>query len=508
MADDTELDYNINFFVKSHCGLIDAEYEEEKQEFKYDTAKPEVGNLEKKGVLINDLTIINVRSEYGSCIVEFGKTSVGDIASVWYHNEDDENRKTFLASGTVIFVGDIIKMSFDNSNPFNWDYEKYFIVKTPSDVTFKRMKNALQNIINHAHGRCSMITKHLFGFTKLEKSAISPNFLNEKGTVKFYNNNLHSTQKEAIKFCLEQRNFAIVHGPPGTGKTTVLIEIILQLVNTGHKVLVCAPSNIAVDTLVERLNVIKSKIIRVGKIARMLESSKSSSLGAVMSTSDDAPILKDVKDELEQHQKELEKAKPGAKAYLRHEIRELKKEYYRRQYKALQELLKRASVVLTTLTSASEDGDLRNVTYEHFDVVIIDECSQAIEAACWIAIPRAPKLIIAGDHLQLPPTIKSKTASDCGLGVSLMERAILRMGPECFKLLTHQYRMNSSIMQWVSSFYNNQLVADSSVANRLLKDLPNVKETELTVLDIERNGRTCQEAFERRGAMNSVVYSV
>lgn len=124
---------------------------------------------------------------------------------------------------------------------------------------------------------------------------------------------------------------------------------------------------------------------------------------------------------------------------------------------------------------------MRNVPKDHFDVLIVDEASQAMEASMWIAIPNAPKVILAGDINQLPPVIMCQGAVDGGLNVSLMERAIKNLKEDCYVRLTRQYRMNEKIMAWSSQkFYENTLEADASVKNHLLKDLPSIKPDDLT----------------------------
>lgn len=134
-------------------------------------------------------------------------------------------------------------------------------------------------------------------------------------------------------------------------------------------------------------------------------------------------------------------------------------------------------MILCTLNSASAtDGQLQNVPNDFFDVLIVDEASQAMEASMWIAIPNAPKLILAGDINQLPPVVMCQEATTGGLNISLMERAVKKLKDDCYVRLTRQYRMNEKIMLWSSKkFYDNSLVADDSVKNHLLKDLPSIK---------------------------------
>lgn len=138
-------------------------------------------------------------------------------------------------------------------------------------------------------------------------------------------------------------------------------------------------------------------------------------------------------------------------------------------------------MILSTLNSSSSKGYLQHLENDHFDVLIVDEASQALEASMWIGIPNAPKLVLAGDINQLPPTVLCQEAINQGLNISLMERAIKKLGKESFVTLTRQYRMNEKIMLWSSKrFYENSLQADDTVKYHLLKDLPDIKESSLT----------------------------
>ena len=164
------------------------------------------------------------------------------------------------------------------------------------------------------------------------------------------------------------------------------------------------------------------------------------------------------------------------------EIKELRKELRQRETKAIREILSHADVVLATLTTATADGPLRHLPEKHFDYVVIDECSQATEAACWLALTYAPRVLLAGDHHQLPPTILSTEAERRGLALTLMERILEREdGQSCVRMLQVQYRMNQDIMTWSSNqLYHGQLRADASVAQHLLCHLPDVDDTEDT----------------------------
>uniref|UniRef100_A0A4W6DX85 Immunoglobulin mu DNA binding protein 2 n=1 Tax=Lates calcarifer TaxID=8187 RepID=A0A4W6DX85_LATCA len=315
----------------------------------------------------------------------------------------------------------------------------------------------------------------------------------DKNEVEFFNLNLDDSQREAVSFALSQRELAVIHGPPGTGKTTTVVEIILQAVKQGQKVLCCAPSNVAVDNLVERLARCKAKVLRLGHPARLLESIQKHSLDAILAQSDNANIITDIRKDIDKAFMGMKKMhEKGERGNFRREIGELRKELKTREATAIAQILKSADVVLSTNTGACDDGPLKFLPADHFDWVVIDECAQALESSCWIALLRARKCILAGDYKQLPPTIKSQTAASKGLSLSLMERLIQMYGDSVVRMLTVQYRMNSAIMEWASKeMYQGRLTAHSSVEGHLLKDLPGVtcvEETNTPLLLIDTAG--------------------
>ncbi|KAF6738848.1 DNA-binding protein SMUBP-2 [Oryzias melastigma] len=353
------------------------------------------------------------------------------------------------------------------------------------------------------YGRTVLVLepRKYLGFSSLPSNTFGPD------EVQFFNSNLDDSQREAVAFALSQRELAVIHGPPGTGKTTTVVEIILQAVKQGQKVLCCAPSNVAVDNLVERLAQCKAKVLRLGHPARLLESIQKHSLDAILAQSDNANIIADIRKDIDKVFMGMKKEK-GERGNFKREIGELKKELKSREATAITQILKSADVVLSTNTGASDDGPLKLLPAEHFDWVVIDECAQALESSCWIALLRARKCILAGDYKQLPPTIKSQTAASKGLSLSLMERVIQIYGDSVVRMLTVQYRMNSAIMEWASKeMYQGKLTAHSSVENHLLKDLSGVAcveetSTPLLLIDTAGCGLTEMEVTDEQSKGN------
>ncbi|NXM92456.1 SMBP2 protein, partial [Oenanthe oenanthe] len=356
------------------------------------------------------------------------------------------------------------------------DHERSFrLLKLANDVTYNRLKRALTALKQYRGGPASDLIDVLF-------FASAPRAFPETKPLEFFNASLDESQREAVSFSLAQRELAIIHGPPGTGKTTTLVEIILQAVQQGLKVLCCAPSNVAVDNLVERLAGCRARLLRLGPPARLLPPIQQHCLDAVLARGDNAHIVADIRRDIDHAWAKTKKAQDkGERSHFLGEIKTLRKELKEREEAAMAAALSQASVVLATNTGASSDGPLKLLPETHFDLVVIDECAQALEASCWIPLLKAPKCILAGDHKQLPPTIISQRAAAAGLSLSLMERLAERCGERALRMLTLQYRMHQHIMAWASSeLYGGRLRAHPSVAQHLLRDLPGVSSTEET----------------------------
>ena len=303
--------------------------------------------------------------------------------------------------------------------------------------------------------------------------------------VEFIDPSLNDSQKDAIRFALGAQDIALIHGPPGTGKTHTLIELILQLVQRKKRILVCGPSNVSVDNIVERLAKTKTPVVRIGHPARLLPSVLDHSLEVLTQTSDAGGIVKDIRKEMDEKQASIRKTRSGRERRgIYDELKLLRKEFRERESKCVNNLVTESSVVLATLHGAG-GHQLKN---EKFDVVIIDEASQALEAQCWIPLLSADKVVLAGDHLQLPPTVKStgqkpkkskdappaeETLKGVSLERTLFDRLLALHGPGIKTMLTTQYRMHETIMRFPSDeLYEGRLIAGEAVKARLLADLP------------------------------------
>jgi len=285
-----------------------------------------------------------------------------------------------------------------------------------------------------------------------------------------------------VRFALSAKDVAIIHGPPGTGKTTTLVEAIRQAVLRGERVLACAPSNHAVDNLLEKLIAIGEKPVRVGHPARVDPALRDRALDMLVQKHVDGrqarKFAKEAYSLFQQADKwTKEKPQPGEKAALRREARALLGEARKFETIAAERILDEARIVCGTLTGLTSD----RLIGRRFDWAMIDEAGQSTEPACWLPLLRVDKLVLAGDHKQLPATVISPEAAGKGLSISLMERLANGFGATVARLLTVQHRMHEAIMGFSNAeFYDGALVAHESVANHRLCDLDGVTASQLT----------------------------
>ena len=294
--------------------------------------------------------------------------------------------------------------------------------KVANDVTYKRYRKAMYMLREYSSGPAERVRDVLFGRATphFRREAASSNGQRRWQPI---NTNLNQAQLEAIDFALSAQDLALIHGPPGTGKTTTVVELILQAVKSGQKVLATAPSNIAVDNMAERLAGAGVRIVRVGHPARVLASVIDSTLDVQVQRSDAKMLANDARSDINKALKKLSKPPPkkGAaggcsqaggnwkveRSALRRELSALRKEVREREQKAVVEMMTQAAVVLCTNAGAAHhDVDAAG----EFDVCVIDEAAMALEVSCWIPIFKAKKLILAGDHCQLAPPIMSQEA--------------------------------------------------------------------------------------------------
>lgn len=272
---------------------------------------------------------------------------------------------------------------------------------------------------------------------------------------------LNASQEKAVNEVLWAKDVAVVHGPPGTGKTTTLVEAIFETLRRESQVLVCAQSNMAVDWISEKLVDRGINVLRIGNPTRVNDKMLSFTYERRFEAHPDYPQLWSIRKAI----RELRQQRKHADSW-HQKMDRLKSRATELELRIRSSLFGEARVIASTLTGAAN----RVLEGEKYSTLFIDEAAQALEAACWIAIRKAGRVILAGDHCQLPPTVKSIMALKGGLGKTLMER-IVENNPETVTLLKMQYRMNEQIMKFSSEwFYHGMVESAPTVSHRGILD--------------------------------------
>ena len=377
------------------------------------------------------------------------------------------------ATGTIAFIRkNLVKVSLNSENIPDWlNHSQIGMDPEFDDKTYLEMVQALNQVIQPGKNqRLKELREILLGPRE-------PAF-HDNWKVKYQNPSLNPSQNKAISRVLEARDVAIIHGPPGTGKTTTMVSAIQEVLHHEHQVLVCAPSNAAVDLLTLKCHLAGMKVVRLGNPVRVEEALQKLTLDGWMEDHEDYQSLRKLRIESENIRKKALKFKRkfgqeerSRRNELLKEARELKKLSHQLEDYILFQVLSRAEVITSTLAGAA-NSVIKDKT---FHTVFIDEAAQALAPAAWIPILKARRVIMAGDHCQLPPTVKSFEAEKQGLGKTLFEQIIETK--DVAVMLTEQYRMNEQIMRFSGrQFYHDQLYANSSVKNHLLgEDFPPVE---------------------------------
>ena len=314
---------------------------------------------------------------------------------------------------------------------------------------------------------------------------------------------LNPSQRTAIEFALSAEDIAIIHGPPGTGKTTSVAAFIRQAAHRGEKVLACAPATRRSTIYSSGWWTVASGSYALGIRLASRMYCASHTLDALVETHDNMRLVKDMLREAEELYRKADrytraKPLPGFKQDLRREARQLKADSRLLERQAIDHVLDRADVICAT--TSIDDAVLGD---RSFDWVVIDEACQCTESACWVPLQRGRRILLAGDHCQLPPTVISQEAASQGYARSMLERLVETYGPTITRQLDVQYRMHAAIMRFSSAqFYHDTLLADAAVESHLLSDLPCVASSPLTdepLTYIDTAGASYDEEHEPDG---------
>ncbi|RYY34462.1 MAG: DUF2075 domain-containing protein, partial [Sphingobacteriaceae bacterium] len=367
------------------------------------------------------------------------------------HNPDER------VNGTVTYLGaDRIKITLLTEELPDWaDKGKLGIDLLFDTYSYQEMRDAVKTAAKTDARLVRVLTGQ-------ESPSFTP--------VNYSNNRLNASQEAAVRLALGAQDLAIIHGPPGTGKTTTLVAAIKAIIETGEqKILVVAPSNTAVDLLSEKLSEEGLNVLRIGNPVRVSEHLQQLTLDSKVAGHLDMKEAKklrkkaaEFKNMAHKYKRSFGRAEREQRKALFDEAHRIMRDVTRIEEFVSDDVISKAQVITATLVGANH----YTISKLKFKTIVIDEAGQALEPAAWIPILKAERVVLAGDHLQLPPTVKSGLS---GLTTTLLEKCV-NLHPAAVSLLNEQYRMNTQIMGFSSEkFYDNRLNAHPSVANRILR---------------------------------------
>ena len=467
---------NSTLYLQRLRQLLQMEYDSEKEEFRVQSEKMGIKRKIHRGICwypveagrsyynsLNQFVVEIVKKDHDESdediehLFEYGKPVQFFSFTAQYMNDDIKNKSDihyFPFSSTVSYVdGDKMVVTLPSSQALidlqNADHlgvQLYF-----DETSYKTMFHALDEVINAKNNRLADLRDIFAGQQKPQKHSFTP--------MQFPW--LNKTQEQAVNEVLWAKDVEVVHGPPGTGKTTTLVEAIYETLHRETQVLVCAQSNMAVDWISEKLVDHGVPVLRIGNPSRVNDKMLSFTYERKFESHPDYPELWSIRKTIRQIK---ENRKRGDNVHQK--IARLRDRATEIEMAINAQLFDEARVVACTLV-----GSANKLLVRHkFSTLFIDEAAQALEPACWIATRRASRVILAGDHQQLPPTIKCYEAMKQGLGKTLMER-IVENQPDAVTLLKVQYRMNDSIMKFSSDwFYHGEVESDGSVKHRSVLD--------------------------------------
>jgi superfamily I DNA and/or RNA helicase len=460
-------------YFKNLAHLLKIEKEEEIKQFNEKIVMTPLHERQKKGWCWYPVCVKNAEigtgETYQISIENIQPTQttafqVGDTVSLFYQSNEKSQKKSSISGIITYLYKNEMRIACNIDDLPDWIDESPLGVDLLFDMaSMKEMENILEQVPKAEKNRLAELTQILLSQKEPDFYTDIPHY--------FHLETLNSSQNKALQLVLKAKDVAIIHGPPGTGKTTTLVEAIKMTLQNEKQVLVVAPSNTAVDVLTERLLDKKLKVVRIGHPARIDENLVHSSLDAQIAMHPDYRSVKKMKRQSEEYYKLASKYKRnfGAKEreqkqLLLQEARQTKRDAENLEKYIIDSILNEAQVITATLVGSVH----KFIRLKKFTTVFIDEAAQALEPATWIPISKAERIILAGDHCQLPPTVKSLEAAKQGLSKTLFEKLIIHH-PKISQMLQTQYRMSEDIMNFSNQeFYGGNLLADESVKNNCL----------------------------------------
>lgn len=481
-------------YLQHQYELLQIEYEYEKEQFKQQTELMGIGRKIKRGMCWYPLNLgRNYYNALNQLVIEVERREDKDIEHqfeygrpVCFFTQDVSGKLNYLDFvATVNYVDEdrmvVILPSVDALLALQ-SKEVVGVQLYFDETSYRLMFEALKQVIGAKNNRLAELRDIFHGTQPASTFSFHP--------LRFPW--LNATQEEAVNKVLHAKDVAIVHGPPGTGKTTTLVEAVYETLHRENQVLVCAQSNMAVDWISEKLVDRGVSVLRIGNPSRVNDKMLSFTYERRFESHPDYPQLWSIRKAI----RELyARSRKGAeREAVRQKINSLKDRATELEIRINESLFSEARVIACTLVGSAN----RLLTGQKFGTLFIDEVAQALEAACWIPIRKADRVILAGDHCQLPPTIKAPEALRAGLGHTLMQ-TIVKNKPDTVSLLKLQYRMNDEIMRFSSEwFYGGMLQSAPEVKYRSILDF----DTPIEWINTE--GLDCNEEFigENYGRIN------
>lgn len=449
--------------------LLRIEKEQDFEQYKQQIQRLSIAERQAKGYSWYPLSIIQQGYTYGERAFVVVEKNEDDLAHQFrsgktvnlFSNQDEI--KNPEQSGVVHYVNKTrMKVILNAKDLPDWlGMGQIGIDMLFDETTYLEMEKALTLVMEAKNNRLAELRSVILGKNQA---------LFRKNSSLFNIESLNPSQNEAVQQILCAQDIALVHGPPGTGKTTTLVQAVKTLSQRENTVLVCAPSNTAVDLLTERLAIQGLNVLRLGNISRVDESIIEHTLEIQLSKHPESKNIKKVKIQAAECRRKARKYKRNfgrkeaeERRALYREAGELMSWANQLEDRLIDQILDQAQVICCTLVGAAN----KLLGNRRFKTVIIDEAAQALEPATWIPITKASKVILTGDPFQLPPTVKSIEAQRQGFNITMLEKCLKRQ--PISSLLNIQYRMNAAIMGFSNQqFYDNQLQAHESVAQGLL----------------------------------------